>query len=477
MKRNVYSSVGDRHGMRARSGAAAEIATRMPPQGNPAKRTVLMIDYFFPPLAGAGVQRTLNYVKHLGEFGWDPIVLTVAEGDDLAYDVSLLDRIPPGVNIERTASLEPIRFIRRLISVVRGRRGARESGRHDGRPTWAGAGARWIQIFDRWFLFPDRRVGWLPFAVARGLAIHRRQRIDVIYSTSTSVTSHVIATVLSTLLGKPWVADFQDWWAEDRAGPACRWAAKRLEYTIVRRAERTTFTTEPLRQWYQRKYPTIPPHKLVAIPMGFDPEVFQGITPISRSKFTMVHFGSFYATRSPGPFLEALAECVKSHRGLADDVEVLFYGRFDADMMRLTERLIRDGGLTGIVRLQGIVPYKLGLQQLMSADVLLLVTGPGPSGEMHIPSKLYEYLATGRAILALAPPGGAAGIVQEARAGVIVHPNDVEGIREAVLGLYQRWTQRRLVFPMDPAVVEKYTGREIARRFTETLESALAQQR
>ena len=458
---------------RAHAGAASEAAT--PPQGDRVQRTVLMIDYFFPPMAGAGVQRTLNYVKHLGEFGWTPVVLTVADGEDLAYDASLLDGIPPAVGVERTSSLEPIRFMMRLASILRGRRGTGAPGRHDGRPTWEGGGARWMQELERWLLFPDRRIGWLPFALARGVAVHRRRRIDVIYSTSTSATSHVIAAVLAAVIRKPWVADFQDWWAHGRAGPAFTFG-KRLERGILRRADRATFTTVPLRQWYERNYPLIPAQKLVAIPMGFDPEALRGITPIPRSKFTMVHFGSFYASRSPGPFLEALAECVRGHPGLARDVEVRFFGRFDADMMRLTERLIRDGGLDGIVRLQGIVPYKAGLQQLVSADVLLLVTGPGESGETHVPSKLYEYLGTRRAILALAPPGGAAGIVQEARAGVVVHPNDVEGIRQAILGLYQQWTEGRLVFPIEPGVVAKYTGREVARRFTEILEDALVQQ-
>ncbi len=459
--------------MKARSGAGVDVAASMPRRVGPAQRTVLMIDYFFPPTAGAGVQRTLNYVKHLGEFGWSPIVLTVKESDRLAYDVSLLDDIPPAVSIERTTSLEPIRFIKRVTAGLRGRRTPAAPARYDGRPTWGGA--RWMRDLERWIVFPDRRIGWLPFAVAKGIAVHRRRRIDVIYSTSTSVTSHVIAAVLKKLLGKPWVADFQDWWAEDRAGPALRWG-KRLEYTILRNADRTTFTTEPLRQMFHRKYPTIPLEKLVAIPMGFDPEAFQGIKPIPRSKFTIVHFGSFYGRRSPGPFLEALAECVKTHHALAQHVEVLFFGKFDAEMLRLTKRLILDGGLNGIVRLGGVLPYKVGLEQIMSADLLLLVTAPGRSGQTHIPSKLYEYLAAGRPILALAPESGSADIVREANAGVVIDPDDVKGIRDVILRLYQRWIEGRLVFPVDSAVVGKYTWRELAGRFVAILEDARRQQ-
>ena len=42
---------------------------------------VLMIAYYFPPMGGAGVQRTLKFVKYLPEFGWQPHVLTVRDNE------------------------------------------------------------------------------------------------------------------------------------------------------------------------------------------------------------------------------------------------------------------------------------------------------------------------------------------------------------------------------------------------------------
>ena len=40
-----------------------------------AMRRALMLGYAFPPLGGAGVQRTLKFVKYLPEQGWDPTVV------------------------------------------------------------------------------------------------------------------------------------------------------------------------------------------------------------------------------------------------------------------------------------------------------------------------------------------------------------------------------------------------------------------
>ena len=39
-------------------------------------RRALVIAYYFPPLGGAGVQRTLKFVKYLPEFGWRATVVS-----------------------------------------------------------------------------------------------------------------------------------------------------------------------------------------------------------------------------------------------------------------------------------------------------------------------------------------------------------------------------------------------------------------
>ena len=59
--------------------------------------------------------------------------------------------------------------------------------------------------------------------------------------------------------------------------------------------------------------------------------------------------------------------------------------------------------------------------------------------------KIFEYLAAERPILAAVPPDGvAAGLVRETGAGVIVAPDDEQGLREALLGLHARWRAGRL---------------------------------
>jgi hypothetical protein len=222
-------------------------------------KNILIIDYHFPPMAGVGVQRTLGYVRHLAEFGWQPVVLTVRPGDKSSWDRTLLERVPGTVNIQRTASIDPVRLSRRMSS----RRAAGPTPdttagppeRSQGDRPWKGP--RWIRDAQYWVFFPDQRIGWLPFALARAVGLSRVLPIDVIYSTSGAITSHLIACVLKRVLGKPWVADFQDPWVQDpyfRSLPVHRKLGEWIEQTFLQQANRVTFTTEPLRAMFQQEY-------------------------------------------------------------------------------------------------------------------------------------------------------------------------------------------------------------------------------
>ncbi|MFQ5750801.1 MAG: glycosyl transferase family 1, partial [bacterium] len=81
---------------------------------NPPTRKVLIITYYFPPSGGAGVQRTLKFVKYLREFSWEPVVLTARNADYPAYDESLFSEVPEGVPVYRSKIFEPYRLYRKL---------------------------------------------------------------------------------------------------------------------------------------------------------------------------------------------------------------------------------------------------------------------------------------------------------------------------------------------------------------------------
>jgi hypothetical protein len=65
--------------------------------GSPGLPRALVLSYYFPPLGGAGVQRTTKLLKHLPSFGWDAIVVAGPLEASLAWtphDPTLAHDVP-----------------------------------------------------------------------------------------------------------------------------------------------------------------------------------------------------------------------------------------------------------------------------------------------------------------------------------------------------------------------------------------------
>ena len=77
-------------------------------------KRVLIISYYWPPTGGSGVQRWVKFAKYLPQYGWQPVVYTPENPEQLARDESLLGEIPPEVEVIRTRIWEPYEAYRRL---------------------------------------------------------------------------------------------------------------------------------------------------------------------------------------------------------------------------------------------------------------------------------------------------------------------------------------------------------------------------
>ena len=79
---------------------------------------VLIVTYYWPPAGGGGVQRIAKFCKYLPEFGWEPVVLTVAGGNYAVTDESLLDEVAGVEKVYRAPTLEPHAVFRGLTRVA-----------------------------------------------------------------------------------------------------------------------------------------------------------------------------------------------------------------------------------------------------------------------------------------------------------------------------------------------------------------------
>ncbi len=163
---------------------------------------------------------------------------------------------------------------------------------------------------------------------------------------------------------------------------------------------------------------------------GCDFDDFAGLEYRPAARFRITHTGSFFGKRDPRPFLQALHDS-----GL--DAVARFVGDFRASDLEWAQSL----GLGDRLQLVGYAPHGESLRlQRDSEALLLLIPEAGGRGKGVLSGKVFEYLAGGRPILAVVPPDGAAArLIRDTGAGVVVAPDDVAGIREALESLHARY--------------------------------------
>ncbi|HEX7490559.1 MAG TPA: glycosyltransferase [Candidatus Limnocylindrales bacterium] len=407
---------------------------------------VLFIAYYFPPLGGVGVQRTLKYARYLPLWGWRPVVVTPRNPAYLVRDPSLLDQLPADLEIERTSGLEPARLpnaVARLLS--RGDRSgpaASKASAMVGSPTGGGIFGKllwksmiaWNRLWAR-ILFPDAEAGWVGFAVRRGMAVHRREAVDVIYSTSSPISCHVAASRIAAKTGLRWIADFRDPWIGNAfAADVPRRLGRRrekLELEIVTRADRIVFATEGLREAYSARYP-FAADRMVVITNGYDraDSVASGTLARDESpnrRFRLVYTGSLYGDTELAVFLDGLDLAVERHPELRDRLEVEFVGWLNANNRRVASAYTQPERLGSVLKFSDFLPHGEAMQRLAGADALLQIIGDGPNKGQIQGGKLMEYLGQDKQILAVVPEGVAREMLDELGWGICADPTP-EGV-------------------------------------------------
>ncbi len=440
-----------------------------------------MVAYFFPPLGGAGVQRSLKFAKYLPQEGWDLTVLTVRARDYWMVDESLtreltqisrptssvgrVDEQPqqiieeksdlassdlgssglgssglgssglePGVQVIRTTSLTGLALIKRLVP--------KQAGRH-GQPRGSSKALRRLRRLASWFLLPDAYRGWVPFATRAGAKLLEAQPFDLIYTTSSPDSAHLVGLSLSRRFRLPWVADFRDPWTHRMSfQPPTRWHSawqSQMERRVLREATLVTVTADETREDFLRLYPELPPEKIQVVTNGFDEEDFAPWNEVhpQGDRMQILHAGQLNPERPAKPFLEGLRRLVETQPHARERLRVRFLGPHYAG----DPACAKEMGLERIVGFESGRPHHELVRELLTSHLLLLMEQDSERGGLILPGKIFEYLRTRRPILALLPPGAAWNLITRLQAGRCCRTGDSRAVAEA-LGAYLREFER-----------------------------------
>lgn len=398
-------------------------------------RKLLLLAYFFPPIGGAGVQRNTKLARYLPQLEWELAVVTGPGSPQYLWtpiDPTMMDEVAPGVSVHRLPGPEPP-----------------FSG------SWRGRAERWLLVESPWQRW------WNENAVA--VALEAGRDVDLVYASVAPYETAEAAVAIARALGKPLVVDLEDPWAFDEMMIYPSALHRRVELRRMRKtlaaADAVVMNTPEAAARVRRRFPELAETPVTAIPNGYDAADFAGLSPDQDGKLRIVHAGSLHTdfahrhrrlrplrailqgaesgvdplTRSHVFLLEAIRQLLRERPEVAERLELHLVGV-------LTEADREVLGDAGFVVEHGFVDHRRTIELIRSATLLFLPMHDLDEGRRVaiVPCKTYEYLASGRPILAAVPDGDARELLAEAGNAHLCRPADVAGMKRAIEAELQR---------------------------------------
>ncbi|MBL7076052.1 MAG: glycosyltransferase [Kiritimatiellae bacterium] len=404
-------------------------------------KKALIITYYWPPAGGGGVQRVAKFCKYLPELGWEPVVLTVANGNYPAQDESLLAEVAQIEKVYRAPSLEPHVLYNGLARLVKrapkGRSGS-ENATSDRGPSRLHRLGELVRLN---LFVPDSRIGWRRSARRKGLEIIAREQPDLIFSSSPPYTPHLIASDLKKVTGLPWVVDFRDPWLENHAyntaprlGFIKQWNRK-LETRVLQKADHVLAANPGIKNFAMMKLGEDQQGKFQVITNGYDVEdVRPAIRPLPR--FTVSYYGTVYPQGFPMELFEGMRELIDADPAFAGDFHFRIIGSISPNVRASVEQTVPATNLT----VSDYIPHSDMIDQLYETQALVVVLNDFVNNHVYAPGKIYEYLPSGNPILGIGPANGdAAALLAQTQAGVMLNYGDKDGIKQFLIDQYAKW--------------------------------------
>ena len=424
-------------------------------------RRVLIITYYWPPSGGSGVQRWLKMSKYLPENGWQPVVYTAEDAEYPVEDPSLQNDVVPESEVIRRPIVEPYTFYKRFLGIRKSEKvkagfineGKKKSG-------WKENISVWIRGN---FFIPDARCWWVRPSVKFLSKYLKEHPVDAIISTGPPHSMHLIAKTLHKKLNIPWVADFRDPWTDIdfyhdlRLTKCADRKHHRLEKQVLTEATKVVTVGWDCAKGLENHGA----EDVCVITNGFDDDFENNETEqIQQSDvFTMSHIGIIGANRNPQKFWEAVAELN------IPDLKIRLIGQTDNSVVES----IKKNNIEKFVEIIPYIPHNQVVEEQRKSHVLLLFINNTPNAKGVLTGKLFEYLASGRPVLAVGPEDGdVAKVIAKTQSGTVIDFNDKDKMKSVIMDYYQKYKENQLVTKRNE-LVERFSRRNLAKEYVRLL--------
>lgn len=427
-------------------------------------KRVLIISYYWPPTGGSGVQRWVKFARYLPEEGWQPVIYTPENPEQLVVDHTLESEIPAEAEIIKTHITEPYGLYKKFLRKSGHSKETVEVNPVNARKkSFLQKAAMWV----RGNLFrPDPRCLWIKPSVRFLRKYLMEHPVDLIVSTGPPQSMHIIGWKLAEATGKPWIADFRDPWTKifyfkhlSMTKATERWH-KRMEKRILDDAD-AVVAVSPL---VQQEFQAITQTPVELITNGYDECDF----PDGRNRdaeggpekdFVIAHTGLFAADGNPERLWEVLAEKCSKDDEFRKRLKIKLIGKTDEQVITS----IKDAGLEDSLIDMGYQTHAEAVRQQRQASLLILPLRKEPEYKAVLPGKLFEYLASWRPVLGIGQTDGAMSmILNQAKTGVVLDWEDNKSMARFIDLCWNNHMSGRLT--VEDADISQFTRRNLTRR-------------
>ena len=407
-------------------------------------KKILIIAFRFAPSAASGTFRSLGFVRHLPEMGWQIEVLTVNNSEITDADKNLLKKVPAGLKVVRAAVLDPFR----LWDKIRGQQQKGDLSPEKSIENIASAEATLDQDVSfkekitHFLKTPDNQIGWFFPALLKSFKLSKP---SIIYSSAPPFTGHLIGVILKKIWRVPLVCDFRDPWLDNpfrlaRPGWVESWE-QCLERWVYKNADAIVANTEPMAAAFRARH-TDAVSRIYVITNGYDLDDFEEIVAeraTTSDLCLMVHPGSLYGQRDPRCFLDAV-RCAVFESG-CDKLRVQLIGSCENFGGKSLPDQVKGLGLQDYVEVIDSIPHQQALERMKGADYLLLFS---QGTKLQVPAKLYEYMGLKKAIFSITEEGSATEMIMNSLGDSHFScSNEMAEIKAELVSAYELFLQNK----------------------------------
>ena len=417
------------------------------------------------------MQRWVKFAKYLPLEGWQPVIYTPENPEQLAIDESLTAEIPAEAEVIKTHIVEPYEIYKKLL-----RKSGHSKEAVEVNPVNA-QNKSFLQKVAMWVrgnLFrPDPRCLWIGPSVRFLKKYLEEHPVDLIVSTGPPQSMHLIGRRLALATGIPWIADFRDPWTKifyfkhlSMTRATENWH-KKMEKKVLDDASVVVAVSPLVQQEFQAMTKT--PVELIT--NGFDECDFstEGCHDAeggAEQDFCITHTGLFAADGNPTALWKVLAEKSRTNEAFHKALKIKLIGKTDDSILTA----LNDAGLEDAVDNMGYQPHAEAVQQQRKASLLILPLRKEPEYKAVLPGKLFEYLASRRPILGIGQPDGAmAMILKQTQTGAVIDWEDRYSIKQFIDSCWEKHLEGRL--NIEGGDISQFTRRNLSRRMAQLFNS------